>query len=137
MLQNYVKPEIDYLAHIIDEIKQRIFYRYYPTRCKNAPRSVHKSNNDRIVLKTNFHSNKASKDGLTGYCKECTAEMKYGKNRKSVPSYPKCPEDIDKDMYKWCSLCEKILLRNFFHNSNTSSDGLQNTCKDCKKKRRK
>lgn len=119
-----------------DSYLEKMSIEYDKNIYKWCPGSIHLTNKDRIVLKTNFHSNKASKDGLTGYCKECTAEMKYGKDRKSHITYPKCPGDFDKDSSKWCTLCQKILSRKDFHNSNTSADGLQNACKECRKRNR-
>ena len=93
---------------------------------------------DRVVNIDNFHKNASSKDCLSVYCKECTGQLKYGKDRKKrIVKYTQAPPNIPKDTHKWCTDCELILERKEFHSNKKAVDGLQNECINCRKNKRK
>ena len=98
----------------------------------------HNYSSDRIVKIDNFHKNSSVKGGLSTYCKECTGQIKYGKDRKKRNmKYKQEPPNITKDTHKWCTDCELILERKEFHNNKNALDGLQNECIICRKNKRK
>lgn len=103
---------------------------------KWCPGPSHSTEESRIVEKLDFHKNKNGHDNLSPYCKECIGEIKYGKDRKRIKQYLKPPKGIDIDKQKWCSDCEQVLERIYFHKSSISNNGLQNQCIDCRKKKR-
>ena len=60
----------------------KLDFNYDKTEYKWCPGPTHETNEERIIIKLNFHSNKNSHDNLATYCKECIGQIKYGKNRK-------------------------------------------------------
>ena len=111
---------------------------YDRTLFKYCPGKTHKCTEDRIISLDDFHNNKAAKDGKSPYCKECIGSRKYGDKRKRRIIVKKIkPTDFDKDLFKWCGTCDKVLERHKFHNNRISKDGLQSCCKECMKEKRK
>jgi hypothetical protein len=106
---------------------------YDREKFKFCPGTTHKTPEERVISLNDFHNNKATLDGKSTYCKECTGTRKYGEKRRKITTvYKKASENINTDVDKWCSCCENILKHNKFHANNRSIDGLQGSCKKCK-----
>lgn len=73
-----------------------------------------------------FTKNKASKDGLMSYCRDCLKV--YNDKRKFR-------KKIEPPKYKRCSKCHRIIEINTFAKNSTNKDGYEYTCKDCSKER--
>jgi prophage antirepressor-like protein len=104
---------------------------------KWCPGEFHKTPTDHIVIRSQFHANKSAIDKLSAYCKQCSCSYKYGENRNKRGTPKKPPENINKDLHKWCYICENILDRNKFHKNKANSDGLASGCIECRKLNRK
>ncbi|MFZ3556307.1 endonuclease VII domain-containing protein [Streptomyces sp. BH055] len=77
-----------------------------------------------------FARNKASRDGLQAYCRECWAgyhqERQLAKGKNVRPRVP-APEG-----HKYCRSCGEIKAHDEWHRNATASDGLSTSCKDCR-----
>ncbi|MGD6750825.1 endonuclease VII domain-containing protein [Streptomyces sp. BH105] len=77
-----------------------------------------------------FARNKASRDGLQAYCRECWAayhqERQLAKGKNVRPRVP-APEGR-----KYCRSCGEIKAHDEWHRNATASDGLSTSCKDCR-----
>ena len=75
---------------------------------------------------TLFNKNKTQPDGLSGYCKECSAakdKIRYERNKAREDAVP--PE------YKTCSKCGFKKLGILFNRHKGQKDGFSRWCKDC------
>ncbi|MFF4469085.1 endonuclease VII domain-containing protein [Streptomyces sp. NPDC001599] len=77
-----------------------------------------------------FARNKAMRDGLQAYCRECAAayhqERQVAKGRNVRPRV-EVPEG-----HKLCRTCGEIKLHSEWTRNRTASDGLATLCKSCK-----
>ncbi|XUL87031.1 endonuclease VII domain-containing protein [Streptomyces galilaeus] len=77
-----------------------------------------------------FASNRAARDGLQAYCRECWADchqarqLAKGKNVRPRVSVPKG--------HKLCRSCGEIKPHSERHRNTTASDGLSTSCKACR-----
>lgn len=75
----------------------------------------------RLLNESNFNKNKAKKDGLTIYCKDCIKDY-YEQNKNKQHKIVKT---------KICSKCNRLLSVDKFSRRSASPDGLQPLCKSC------
>ncbi|MET7848119.1 endonuclease VII domain-containing protein [Streptomyces avermitilis] len=77
-----------------------------------------------------FASNKAARDGLQAYCRECWAEYHQARQvakGRNVRPRVKVPEG-----HKFCRACKEIKPHSEWHRNATASDGLSTSCKACR-----
>jgi len=76
-----------------------------------------------------FWFRRASKDGHSHYCKNCSSiKIKKRNKRLKERGFPKelIPDE------KQCAKCKQVLSKNHFRKDSTSSTGLDDYCKDCR-----
>lgn len=90
----------------------------------------HLTEEDRLLPIEKFHKNKNNKDGRQRLCAECIGTGKYGdkRNRRKRVTIPK----FDITTHKWCNLCEKAKIFDFFFKDKSTADGYHSNCKACK-----
>ena len=71
-----------------------------------------------------FTKNKASKDGLMSYCKDC---LKQYNDKRKLRAKIEAPE------YKVCTKCKERKSINCFNHDANNRDGYSNTCRECSK----
>jgi hypothetical protein len=76
-----------------------------------------------------FWFRQASKDGYNHYCKICLSKKIKERNKRLKERG--FPEELIPDE-KQCRKCKQVLSKNHFRKDSTSSDGLDNYCKDCR-----
>ncbi|MCX4593160.1 endonuclease VII domain-containing protein [Streptomyces sp. NBC_01549] len=77
-----------------------------------------------------FASNKAARDGLQAYCRECWAEYHQARQLskgRNVRPRVKVPEG-----HKFCRACGEIKPHNEWHRNATASDGPSTSCRAAK-----
>ncbi|MFJ8505428.1 endonuclease VII domain-containing protein [Streptomyces avermitilis] len=77
-----------------------------------------------------FANNKAARDGLQAYCRECWAEYHQARQvakGRNVRPRVKVPEG-----HKFCRACKEIKPHSEWHRNATASDGLSTSCKACR-----
>jgi hypothetical protein len=77
-----------------------------------------------------FAGNKAARDGLHAYCRECWAEYHQARQLakgKNVRPRVQAPEG-----HKFCRSCGEIEPHSEWHRNATASDGLPTSCKACR-----
>jgi hypothetical protein len=88
------------------------------SRCKqNKPRAA-------------FASNKAMRDGLQAYCRECSAEY-YRQRQEACGRKPRPKVDAPAG-HKYCQRCGEVKPHSEWDRNRTASDGLSTRCKACR-----
>jgi len=77
-----------------------------------------------------FAKNKAARDGLQAYCRECWAE--YHQTRQLAKGRNVRPRVKVPEGHKYCRSCGEIKSHSDWHRNATASDGLATCCKACK-----
>ncbi|UFR05496.1 endonuclease VII domain-containing protein [Streptomyces sp. Go40/10] len=77
-----------------------------------------------------FASNKAMRDGLQAYCRECSAA--YYRERQDARGRKPRPRVAAPEGYKYCQRCEEIKPHSEWDRNRTASDGLSTRCKACR-----
>ncbi|WP_329408178.1 endonuclease VII domain-containing protein [Streptomyces sp. NBC_00704] len=77
-----------------------------------------------------FASNKAARDGLQAYCRECWAA--YHQARQVAQGRNVRPRVDTPEGNKFCRSCEEVKPHREWHRNATASDGLATCCKACK-----
>jgi len=96
---------------------------------------THETEESRMLPLSKFFKNCGNEDGVNRLCKDCYLIGVYGDKRK-VKKVVDIPE-YDKDMYKWCNLCESIKELDKFYKEKSTKDGLCANCKSCKSNQKK
>jgi len=91
---------------------------------------THETEETRMLPLSKFFKNCGNEDGVNRLCKDCYLTGVYGDKRK-VKKIVDIPE-YDKDMYKWCNLCENVKDLDKFYKQKNTKDGLCANCKSCK-----
>jgi hypothetical protein len=77
-----------------------------------------------------FASNKAARDGLQAYCRECWAD--YHQARQLAKGKDVRPRVSVPEGHKLCRGCGEIQPHSEWHRNATASDGLSTSCKKCR-----
>ncbi|GGZ61347.1 endonuclease VII domain-containing protein [Streptomyces bluensis] len=77
-----------------------------------------------------FASNKAARDGLQAYCRECWAA--YHQERQLAKGRNVRPRVETPEGHKFCRSCGEIKPHSEWHRNATASDGLSTSCKTCR-----
>ncbi|MFE6285234.1 endonuclease VII domain-containing protein [Streptomyces sp. NPDC057877] len=77
-----------------------------------------------------FASNRAARDGLQAYCRECWAG--YHQARQIAKGKNVRPRVETPEGYKYCRSCGEIKPHSEWHRNATASDGLSMSCKTCR-----
>ncbi|MBZ6172818.1 MULTISPECIES: endonuclease VII domain-containing protein [Streptomyces] len=77
-----------------------------------------------------FASNKAMKDDLQAYCRECAAQ--YYRQRQDARGRKPRPRVAAPEGHKYCQRCEKTKPHSEWDRNRTASDGLSTACKVCR-----
>ena len=102
----------------------------YIKRCAGKS---HETEDDKMLDSSNFHKNRATKDGFSSYCKECATKSRC-KNKEYLE---KKELEYDRKLFKYCPgkthSCAKdrIVSLDNFHNNNSAKDGKSAYCKEC------
>ena len=96
---------------------------------------THETEESRLLPLSKFFKNCGNEDGVNRLCKDCYLIGVYGDKRK-VKKVVHIPE-YDKDMYKWCNLCESVKELDKFYKEKSTKDGLCANCKSCKSNQKK
>ena len=91
---------------------------------------THETEETRMLPLSKFFKNCGNEDGVNRLCKDCYLTGVYGDKRK-VKKVVDIPE-YDKEMYKWCNLCESVKDLDKFYKQKNTKDGLCSNCKSCK-----
>ena len=96
---------------------------------------IHQTEESRFLPLSKFFKNCGNEDGVNRLCKDCYLTGVYGDKRK-VKKVVEIPE-YDKEISKWCNLCESVKELDKFHKTKDTKDGLCANCKSCKAKQKK
>ncbi|KOV22118.1 endonuclease VII [Streptomyces sp. XY152] len=77
-----------------------------------------------------FASDKAMKDGLQAYCRECSAA--YCRQRQDACGRKPRPRAAAPEGHEYCRRCEKTKPHSEWDRNRTASDGLSKACKACR-----
>ncbi|MFJ9590268.1 endonuclease VII domain-containing protein [Streptomyces acidicola] len=77
-----------------------------------------------------FASNKAARDGLQAYCRECWAA--YHQERQLAKGRNVRPRVETPEGHKFCRSCGEIKPHREWHRNATASDGLSTSCRTCR-----
>jgi len=77
-----------------------------------------------------FARNKAMRDGLQAYCRECVAA--YHQQRQVAKGRNIRPRVDAPEGHKYCRTCGEIKPHSEWHRNATASDGLSTRCKACR-----
>lgn len=77
-----------------------------------------------------FASNKAARDELQAYCRECWAE--YHQARQLAKGKNVRPRVVTPEGHKFCRSCGEVKPHSEWHRNATASDGLSTSCKACR-----
>ncbi|MFC8349364.1 endonuclease VII domain-containing protein [Streptomyces sp. NPDC057280] len=77
-----------------------------------------------------FASNKAMRDGLQAYCRECSAA--YYRQRQDARGRKPRPRVDAPPGHKYCQRCGEIKPHSEWDRNRTASDGLSTACKACR-----
>ncbi|MGV9425513.1 endonuclease VII domain-containing protein [Streptomyces sp. NPDC003656] len=77
-----------------------------------------------------FARNKAMRDGLQAYCRECSAA--YHQARQVAKGRNVRPRVDVPNGHKYCRTCGQIKPHSEWHRNATASDGLSTRCKSCR-----
>ncbi|MEU2553141.1 endonuclease VII domain-containing protein [Streptomyces sp. NPDC013313] len=80
--------------------------------------------------RASFASNKAVRDGLQAYCRECSAA--YYRQRQDASGRKPRPRVAAPQGHKYCQRCEQIKPHSEWDRNRTASDGLSTCCKACR-----
>lgn len=93
------------------------------------PKEKHCPGCNETLLSENFVKCRFRKDGLSSWCKKCTA--------KGIRTYHKTNKrrtHIEIPKKKYCSQCDKTKVSKNFSKCKSNKDGLGNHCKECHRK---
>lgn len=84
----------------------------------------------RVLPRSDFYRQSASKDGLQAWCRECVRDRKREERRRLRAPRPETAADE-----KWCRECREVKALTEFSPHRLTSDGRQSYCKACFAKR--
>jgi hypothetical protein len=85
--------------------------------------------------RADFASNRAMRDGLQAYCRECAAA--YHQQRQLAKGRRVRPKVATPEGHKFCRACGEVRPHAEWHCRSTSPDGLDSCCKKCKAERQR
>ncbi|MEU2127712.1 endonuclease VII domain-containing protein [Streptomyces sp. NPDC018352] len=87
----------------------------------------------RVLPRASFASNKAMRDGLQAYCRECSAEY-YRERQEAKGKAVRVKVPVPRGS-KRCPRCEEVKPHSQWERNKTSSDGWASYCRECRAER--